>query len=79
MQTILYPWYEQIHREALDSAVLNADETGWRVNGKGHWLWCFTAPRLTCYLIDRRRGKAVVARFFRRAFRGILVTDFWGP
>jgi hypothetical protein len=79
LQTILYPWYEQIHREALDSAVLNADETGWRVNGKGHWLWCFTAPRLTCYLIDRRRGKAVVARFFRKAFRGILVTDFWGP
>ena len=79
LQTILYPWYEQIHREALDSAVLNADETGWRVNGKGHWLWCFTAPRLTCYLIDRRRGKPVVARFFRKAFRGTLVTDFWGP
>jgi len=79
LQEILYPWYEQLHREALDSAVLNADETGWRVNGKGHWLWCFTTPRLTCYLIDRRRGKPVVARFFRKAFRGTLVTDFWGP
>jgi transposase len=79
VQEILYPWYEQLHRECLDSAVLNADETGWRVNGKGHWLWCFTAPRTTCYLIDRRRGKPVVARFFRKAFRGTLVTDFWGP
>lgn len=79
LQEILYPWYEQFHGEALDSAVLNADETGWRVNGKGHWLWCFTSPRLTCYLIDRRRGKPVVARFFRRAFRGTLVSDFWGP
>jgi len=73
------PWYEQIYHEALDAAVLNADETGWRVGGKGHWLWCFTAPRLTCYLIDRRRGRPVVARFFRKAFRGTLVTDFWGP
>jgi transposase len=79
VQEILYPWYEQIHRESLDAAVLNADETGWRVNGKGHWLWCFTTPRTTCYLIDRRRGKPVVARFFRKAFRGTLVTDFWGP
>ena len=79
LQAIFYPWYEQIHREALDAAVLNADETGWRVNGKGHWLWCFTAPRLTSYLIDRRRGRPVVARFFRKAFRGTLVTDFWGP
>jgi transposase len=79
LQEILYPWYEEIHRGALDSAVLNADETGWRVNGQGHWLWCFTSPRLTCYLIDRRRGRPVVARFFRDAFRGTLVTDFWGP
>lgn len=79
LQEILYPWYEQIHREALEAAVLNADETGWRVQGRGHWLWCFTTSRLTCYLIDRQRGKPVVARFFRKAFRGTLVTDFWGP
>lgn len=79
LQAILYPWYAQIHGEALDAAVLNADETGWRVNGQGHWLWCFTAPRVTCYLIDRRRGRPVVARFFRKAFRGTLVSDFWGP
>jgi transposase len=78
LQGILYPWYEQIHAESLDAAVLNADETGWRVNGTGHWLWCFTTPRATCYLIDRRRGKPVVAKFFRKAFRGTLVSDFWG-
>lgn len=79
LQEILFPWYEQIHHESLEAAVLNADETGWRVNGRGHWLWCFTTPRSTFYLIDRKRGKPVVARFFRKAFRGTLVTDFWGP
>lgn len=78
LQEILHPWYEQIQQEALDSAVLNADETGWRVNGRGHWLWCFTTPRLTYYLIDRRRGRPVLARFFRQQFAGTLVTDFWG-
>jgi transposase len=77
LQEILFPWYEQIQHEALHSAVLHADETGWRVNGKGHWLWCFTTPRLTYYLIDRRRGRPVVARFFRQEFAGVLVTDFW--
>ena len=79
LQKALFPWYEQIHRESLEAAVLNADETGWRVNGRGHWLWCFTTPRTTFYLIDRQRGRPVVARFFREAFRGTLVTDFWGP
>jgi transposase len=77
LQEILYPWYEQLQREALDAAVLHADETGWRVNGKGHWLWCFHTPRLTYYLIDRQRGRPVVARFFKQEFAGVLVSDFW--
>jgi transposase len=77
LQAILFSWYEQIQQEALNSAVLHADETGWRVNGKGHWLWCFTTPRLTYYLIDRQRGRPVLARFFRQEFAGVLVTDFW--
>lgn len=78
LQEILFPWYEQIQTEALNSAVLHGDETGWRVDGKTHWLWCFTTPRLTYYLIDRRRGSPVLAEFFKDEFRGTLVTDFWG-
>jgi transposase len=39
LQEILFPWYEQIQEEALNSAVLHGDETGWRDNGQGHWLW----------------------------------------
>jgi len=78
LQDILFPWYEQIQEDALDSAVLHADETGWRVAGKGHWLWCFTYNRGTYYLIDPKRSRKVVLRFFRRAFNGTLVTDFWG-
>jgi transposase len=78
LQEILFPWYEQIQEQALNSAVLHADETGWRVNGRGHWLWCFTSDRATYYLIDQQRGRPVLARFFRREFQGTLVTDFWG-
>ena len=77
LQEILFPWYEQIQNEALDAAVLHGDETGWRVNGKGHWLWCFSYDRGTYYLIDRQRGRPVLAKFFRREFAGTLVTDFW--
>jgi transposase len=77
LQEILFPWYEQIQEECRNSAVLHGDETGWRVNGRGHWLWCFSHTRATCYMIDRRRGRPVVAKFFRRVFAGTLVTDFW--
>src|SRR5690606_18549214 len=33
---IFFAWYEQIQHEALNSAVLHADESGWRVDGKTH-------------------------------------------
>ncbi|HEU5293953.1 MAG TPA: IS66 family transposase [Burkholderiaceae bacterium] len=74
---VLFPWYEQIHRDCLAAAVLNADETGWRVNGTTHWLWCFTQPQATYYLIDRSRGHPALEKFFVEEFAGVLVTDFW--
>jgi transposase len=77
LQALLYPWYEQIREQALAAAVLHGDETGWRVNGKTHWLWCFTDARSTYYMIDRKRGSPALAKFFRDEFAGILVTDFW--
>jgi len=78
LQAILFAWYEQIQETALQAAVLHADETGWRVGGKTHWLWCFTTQDLTYYLIDRCRGSPVLKRFFKKHFAGTLVSDFWG-
>jgi len=78
LQAILYAWYEQIQQEALRSAVLYADESGWRVDGKTHWLWCFTTKNLTFYMIDRSRGSPALLKFFIEEFAGTLVTDFWG-
>jgi hypothetical protein len=59
------------------SAVLNADETGWRVNGKTHWLWCFTSPLVTYYVIDPKRSSEVLVRFLADCFEGTLVSDFF--
>ncbi len=74
---ILTPWYEQLAREARDSACLHADETGWRVQGQTRWLWCFANGGVCYYLIDRCRGSPVLQRFFGEAFDGILLHDFW--
>jgi hypothetical protein len=71
------PWYEEISEDIRDSAVLHADETGWRVNGKTHWLWCFTNGQSTVYMIDRSRGSPALNEFFQEVFEGVLVTDFW--
>jgi len=74
---ILLVWYETLAAEIQQSAVLHADETGWRVNGQTHWLWCFTNESTTFYMVDRSRGGPALKRFFQEEFNGILVTDFW--
>jgi transposase len=77
LREVLFAWYLEIQAQALNSAVLHADETGWRVNGKTHWLWCFTTTDSTYYLIDRSRGSPALKKFFKKEFAGVLVTDFW--
>lgn len=70
--------YQDIGLEISRSAVLNADETGWRINGVTHWLWCFATRRLCYYLITRSRGSPVVKEVLGVLFEGILICDFWG-
>ncbi|MCX7049924.1 MAG: transposase [Candidatus Sumerlaeota bacterium] len=67
---ILRTWHVQIAAQAKDSAVLNADETGWRANSRTHRLWCFTSPTLTCYHVAPSRGSAVVNEFLGEMFQG---------
>ena len=74
---IFRPWYYGILDEIQDQAVLNADETGWRVQGKTFWLWCLASKDAVYYLIDPKRGSGVLKKLFRTCFNGVLVTDFW--
>ena len=78
LREIVLAWYLEIRARALDSAVLHADETGWRVNGETYRLWCFTSKDVTYYMIDRRRGSPALKKSFKKEFAGVLVTDFWG-
>ena len=74
---ILEPWYDEIGRQARASAVLHADETGWRVEGQTCWLWCFANAQTCYYMIDGTRGSPAVLAFFTETFEGTLVTDFY--
>jgi transposase len=77
LASVLGPWYEQVHRHCLDAGVLHADETGWRVDGKTWWLWCFATADATFYFLDPSRGHPALDRFFVEEFQGVLVSDFW--
>ena len=75
---MLVPWYEPIQHHALHAAGLPGDETGWRVNGKTHWVWWCSNPALTYCMSARSRGSPALRQFFSAEFAGTLVSDFWG-
>jgi len=78
LASLLEPTYARIGKTISRSGVLNADETGWRLNGVTHWLWCFTTKSLCYYLITKSRGSPVIRDVLGTVFRGILICDFWG-
>lgn len=76
---ILEPVYTEIGQKVSHSAVLHADETGWRLNGVTHWLWAFATKSLCYYLITKSRGSPVVKdvldtiwKAFRKKFARLL-------
>ena len=58
--------------------MLNADETGWRISGITHWLWCFASDKWCYFVIDKSRGSPVIKRVLGKLFEGVLICDFWG-
>jgi len=74
---ILLAWYEEIAEDIQNAGVLHGDETGWRVNGQTHWLWCFTSTTATIFTIERSRAGPVVLEFIKACFDGVFVSDFW--
>jgi len=69
--------YEGIKQAVRHSPSVNADETGWRVNGQNHWLWVFTNKDAVLYLIDKSRGSKVASNVLGERYEGVLTTDFY--
>jgi hypothetical protein len=70
--------YDALNLMLRAAEVVHADETGWRLNGITHWLWCFATQELCYYLITKSRGSPVVKHILGTLFKGILICDFWG-
>jgi len=75
--TLFEPVVEQLLDRLRNSAVVQGDETGWRINGQLAWAWCFRDPTLALFLIDRHRSREVIAHVLGPSFAGTLVSDFY--
>jgi hypothetical protein len=67
--------YEDLREKIRNSDVVHADETSWRNNGIGHYVWFAGHEDLAFYHIDRHRSASVAKQIFGENFEGTLVRD----
>lgn len=72
-----HPVVQQLLALLRESPVVHADETGWRINSKKVWCWCFSNPQMAVFRIDHHRSAAVVRDALGDSLPGVLVTDFY--
>jgi transposase len=72
----LKPIYTALKTRLKQAPFLNADETGWRLDGENHWLWNFSNQKISLTHIDKRRGQKVVEHILGKKYPGILISDF---
>jgi transposase len=69
------PLYNDLREKVRVSSVVHADETSWRNDGAGHFVWYAGNDDLAFFHIDRHRSAAVAKSIFGENFAGTLVRD----
>jgi transposase len=69
------PIYEDLREKIRASEVVHADETSWRNDGVGHYVWFAGHEHLAFFHIDRNRSANVAKGIFGEHFEGTLVRD----
>ena len=69
------PIYEDLREKIRVSDVVHADETSWRSDGVGHFVWFAGNENLAFFHIDRHRSADVAKTIFGEDFDGTLVRD----
>jgi hypothetical protein len=69
------PLYEDLRDKIRVSDVVHGDETSWRNDGVGHYVWFAGNERLAFFHIDRHRSAEVAKSIFGENFAGTLVRD----
>jgi transposase len=77
--TALVPVQAEVVAKVNASPVVVPDETGWRVEGEGAWLWTVATTEATAYWVAHGRGFEQACEVIDANYAGVLVRDGWAP
>jgi transposase len=69
------PLYEQLQVMLQSAKVAYADETGWREDGAGHYIWFAGNKDVAVYQISDNRSSQSALQLLGKEFDGTLVSD----
>jgi len=69
--------YDAILNKIRGASILYVDETSIHVQGERHWIWTFSTPSESFFVIRKSRGMKVLTEVLTRRFKGIIVCDGW--
>jgi len=69
------PIHDDLREKIRVTDRVHADETSWRNDGVGHYVWFAGNEDLAYFHIDRHRSAAVAKAIFGDRYEGILVRD----
>lgn len=72
---ILHRSYADLREDVAGSAVVNTDDTGWRINGYQAWLMGFFTKTISWYQIRDQHRHQEVQEVIGESFKGLLGTD----
>jgi transposase len=67
--------YAEIERKIREAPVKGCDETGWRLNGLNHWIWCMVNEEVAWYKVHRRRSYKVITPVLQNQNGKLIVHD----
>ena len=69
------PLHEELRDQVRAADIIHADETHWRIDGQGAYIWFAGNPNFGFFHIDRSRSGEVALEIFGPRFQGDLVAD----
>src|SRR3989344_4829581 len=68
-------YYKELQQKIRDAAVKHLDETGWRINGKSHWLSIFINKEVALYVVRKQRSSSVPIKVLGKQKDKFIVND----
>jgi transposase len=71
------PMVADLKEQVQTSPAIQADETGWREDGKNGYIWSVSTPEIRYYEYHHSRGSDVVKTLIGETYEGVLGSDFY--